>query len=140
MEGGPDGADGEALGQPDLVEGAERGEVVFEAESEFDGGDLFGVAMGEVGDVAFADVGAVAIGLAEVDGLVGFAVGGGPGGAGYVHVHIIRYINQKHKGYCEILHVYIFESKITPNRHTLNGLSQNIRGEHPLQQRSREPF
>ena len=46
MEGGPDGADGEALGQPDLVEGAKGGEVLFEAESEFDGGDLFGVAIG----------------------------------------------------------------------------------------------
>ena len=85
------------LRKPDLVEGAERGEVVFEAESEFDGGDLFGVAMRQVSDIAFADVGAVAIGLAEVDGLVGFAVGGGPGGAGDVHVHIIRHNNLIYK-------------------------------------------
>jgi len=45
--------------------------------------------MSEIGDVAFANVRAVAEGLAEIDGLISFAVGGGPGGAGYVHVHII---------------------------------------------------
>ena len=80
---------GETLAQLDGIEGAEGGEVVFELEGQFDGGDLFGVAMGEVGDFAFADVGTVAVGLPEVDGLIGSAVGGGPGGARYVHVHII---------------------------------------------------
>ena len=36
-----------------------------------------GIAVGEIGDIAFADVGALAEGLAEVDGRVGLAVGGG---------------------------------------------------------------
>jgi hypothetical protein len=46
--------------------------------------------MGEIGDIAFADVRAVAIRLAEMNGLVGFAIGGRPGGAGHIHVHIIH--------------------------------------------------
>src|ERR1017187_7883399 len=54
--------------------------------------------MGEIGDVAFANAVAVAVGLAEVDGLVNLAVGGGQGGAGDVHVHIIRQNNKKYKG------------------------------------------
>jgi hypothetical protein len=58
-----------------------------------------GSQLGEVGDVAFAHVGAVAIGLAEVDGLVGFAVGGGPGGAGDIHVHIIKQKTLLYKDY-----------------------------------------
>ena len=53
-----------------------------------------GVAMGEVGDVAFADVRAVAVGLAEVDGLVDFAVGRRPGSARHIHVHIIKQLIQ----------------------------------------------
>ena len=47
-------------------------------ESEFDGSDFLGIAVGEVGDIAFANVGAVAVGLAEEDGLVDFAVGAMP--------------------------------------------------------------
>jgi hypothetical protein len=85
----PDGTDGGTLEELDLVERGEDGEVVLVLKSEFDGGDFAGIAMGEVGDIAFADVGAVAEGLAEVDGSVGFAVGGGPGSAGDIHVHII---------------------------------------------------
>jgi hypothetical protein len=46
-------------------------------KSEFDGGNFFGIAMGEVGDIPFADVRAIAIGLSEVDGFIGLAVGGG---------------------------------------------------------------
>src|ERR1019366_2276973 len=84
-----------SLGQVDIVEGAESRQVALELKGEFDGGDLFGIAMGENGDVAIANVGPVAVGLAEVDGLVGFAVGGGPGGAGDVHVYIIRQNNHK---------------------------------------------
>ena len=52
----PHGADGRPLGQLDFVERAERGQVALELEGEFDGGDLLGIAMGEVGDVAFANV------------------------------------------------------------------------------------
>jgi hypothetical protein len=87
---GPHGADRATLGKLDLVEGTEGREVALELEGEFEGGNLLGVAMGEVGDVALADVRALAIGLAEVDGLVDLAVGRGPGGAGYVHDYIIR--------------------------------------------------
>ena len=85
----PDGTDGGTLEDLDLVERGEDGEVALVLEGEFDGGDFAGIAMGEVGDIAFADAGAVAEGLAEVDGSVGFAVGGGPSGAGDIHVHII---------------------------------------------------
>ena len=85
-------------------------------EGEFDGGDLGGIAVGEVGDVAFFDFAVLAEGFAEVDGLVGFTVGGGPAGAGYMHVHIIQHtmptINRKHHFYSEIMHVYTFQSKI----------------------------
>jgi len=48
--------------------------------------------MGEVGDIALADLVADAVRLAEVDREVGFAVGGGPRGAGDVHDHIIRVV------------------------------------------------
>jgi ATP adenylyltransferase/5',5'''-P-1,P-4-tetraphosphate phosphorylase II len=85
-------------------------------EGEFDGGDLGGIAVGEVGDVAFFDFAVLAEGFAEVDGLVGFTVGGGPAGAGYMHVHIIQHtiplINRKHRLCSEIIHVYIFQAKI----------------------------
>jgi hypothetical protein len=51
----------------------------------------------------------------EVDGLVGFAVGGGPERAGYVHVHIIQHsmpiINRQFRLSSEIMHVYIFQAK-----------------------------
>ena len=87
---GPHGSDREALGELDLIERAESGQVALELEGQFDGGNFVGVAMGEVGDVAFADAVAVAVGRAEVDGLIGLAVGGGPGGAGDVDVQIIR--------------------------------------------------
>ena len=59
-------------------------------KSEFDGGNFFGIAMGQVGDIAFEDMRAMTIGLAEVDGLIGLAVGGGPGCADNVHVHKIH--------------------------------------------------
>jgi hypothetical protein len=85
-------------------------------EGEFDGGDLGGIAMGEVGDVAFFDFAVLAEGFAEVDGLVGFAVGGGPEGAGYVHVHTITQylpiINGNDRPSAEIMHVYTFQTKI----------------------------
>jgi len=58
------------LGQLDLVERAEDSQVALELERQFDGGDLFGVAVSEVGEIAFADVVAIAVGLAEVDGFV----------------------------------------------------------------------
>ena len=79
------------LEELDMVEGTEDGEVALVLEGEFNGGDLAGIAMGEVGDVAFADAVAVAEGFAEVDGGVGFAVGGGPGGAGDMHAYIVRH-------------------------------------------------
>jgi len=88
--------------------------------------------MGEVGDIAFTDVVAVAVGLAEVDGLVGLAVGGGPGGAGDVHVHIIRHNRIKNKQNIHHMHVYALRAKIAVNPMTLQGLCQNIRGEHPI--------
>ena len=104
---GPHSADGEALAELDFIEGAERGKVALELEGQFDGGDLFGIAMGEVGDIAFADVRAVAVGLAEIDGLIGFAVGRGPEGAGDVHVYMLQGINRyyninivKYSGLC----------------------------------------
>jgi len=70
----PHGSDRRPLGQLDFVKRAEGSQVALEPESEFDGRDLFGIAMGEVGDIAFANVVAVAVGLAEVDGLAGFAL------------------------------------------------------------------
>src|ERR1017187_5623808 len=58
----------------------------------------------------------LAEGFAEVDGLVGFAVGGGPASAGYVHVHRIKHyspiINRQLRLIIQILHVYIFRAKI----------------------------
>src|ERR1019366_7185240 len=89
--GGPDGADGSAFLQLNAVERGEGGEIALVFEGEFDGGDLGGIAVGEVGDVAFFDFAVLAEGFAEVDGLVGFAVGGGPASAGYMHVHIITH-------------------------------------------------
>ena len=76
--------------QFDLFERSQSGEIVFVTKGEFDGGNFFGIAMGEVGDIAFADVRAIAIGLSEVDGFIGLAVGGGPGSAGDIHVHKIH--------------------------------------------------
>ncbi|HJY91206.1 MAG TPA: hypothetical protein VJ255_13045, partial [Candidatus Acidoferrum sp.] len=76
---GPHGADGRTLVQLDLFEGSESGEIVFVTKGEFDGGNFLGIAMGEVGNIAFADVRAIAIRLAEIDGFIGLAVGGGPG-------------------------------------------------------------
>ena len=115
--GGPDGADGSAFVQMDAVEGGEGGEVALVLEGEFDGGDLGGIAVGEVGDVAFFDFAVLAEGFAEVDGLVGFAVGGGPAGAGDVHVHNIRQIhpiiNRKYCQFANLLHVYILRPKST---------------------------
>src|SRR5450756_233456 len=87
--GGPDGADGSAFVQLNAVERGEGGEIALVLEGEFDGGDLGGIAVGEVGDVALFDFAVLAKGFAEVDGLVDFAVGRGPEGASYVHVHII---------------------------------------------------
>src|ERR1035441_2379136 len=79
-------------------------------------GDLGGIAVGEVGDVAFFDFAVLAEGFAEVDGLVGFAVGGWPASAGYVHVHRIKHyspiINRQLRLIIKILHVYIFRAKI----------------------------
>jgi hypothetical protein len=72
--------------------------------------------VGEVGDVAFFDFAVLAEGFAEVDGLVGFAVGGGPEGAGYVPVHTIKQkcpiINRTKRFFFEIAHVYTFQAKI----------------------------
>src|ERR1035441_10301047 len=114
--GGPDGADGSAFVQLNAVEGGEGGEIALVLEGEFDGGDLGGIAVGEVGDVAFFDFAVLAEGFAEVDGLVGFAVGGGPASAGYVHVHRIKHyspiINRQLRLIIKILHVYIFRTKI----------------------------
>src|ERR1700737_2759565 len=90
----PDGAPGEGLAQFDMVERAQRGEIAFKLEGQLDSGNLFGIAMGEVGNVAFANPGAFAEGLAEVDRLIGFAVRGGPKSAGHVHVHILRHIHR----------------------------------------------
>src|ERR1035441_7087733 len=68
------------------------------------------------GDVAFFDFAVLAEGFAEVDGLVGFAVGGGPASAGYVHVHRIKHyspiLNRQLRLIIKILHVYIFRTKI----------------------------
>src|ERR1035437_7333037 len=97
------------------VEGGKGGEIALVLKGEFDGGDLGGIAVGEVGDVAFFDFAVLAERFAEVDGLVGFAVGGGPEGAGYVHVHTIKQyypiINRKKCLLFEITHVYTFQAK-----------------------------
>ena len=105
----PDGTDGGALEELDLVERSEDGEVALVLEGEFDGSDFAGIAVGEIGDIAFADVGALAEGLAEVDGRVGLAVGGGPGGAGELHVHRIQLNNPIFKTIMikwDLMHVY----------------------------------
>jgi hypothetical protein len=59
-------------------------------EGEFHGGDFLFGAVGEVGDVASFDLGALATRVAEVDGLVDLAVRGGPRGAGDVPAYIIE--------------------------------------------------
>ena len=116
FSGGPDGADGSAFLQLNAVEGGEGGQIALVLEGEFDGGDLGGIAVGEVGDVAFFDFAVLAEGFAEVDGLVGFSVGGGSASAGYIHVHTIQHkhpiISRKYGLYSEILHVYVFQAKI----------------------------
>ena len=94
---GAHGADGRTLVQFDLFKRSKSGEIVFVTKSEFDGGNFFGIAMGEVGNIAFADVRAIAIRLAEIDGFIGLAVGGGPGSAGNIHVHKIYDITDKSK-------------------------------------------
>src|SRR5450756_1100708 len=98
------------------VEGGKGAEIALVLEGEFDGGDLGGIAVGEVGDVAFFDFAVLAEGFAEVDRLVGFAVGGGPEGAGYVHVHTIKQycpiINRTYRIAIEMIHVYTFQIKI----------------------------
>jgi hypothetical protein len=85
----PHSAERKPLGKVDLVERAEGGQVALMLQRQFERGNLLGVSMGEVGEVALADVGALAVGLAEVDGLINFAVGGGPGSTRYIHDHII---------------------------------------------------
>src|ERR1035438_8213246 len=116
LGGDPDGADGSAFLQLNAIEGGEGGEIALVLKGEFDGGDLSGIAVGEVGDVAFFDFAVLAEGFAEVDGLVGFAVGGGPASAGNVHVHTIKHyspiINRQLRLIIKILHVYIFRAKI----------------------------
>jgi hypothetical protein len=133
LEEAPHGSQGAALGQVNLIEGTEGRQVALEVEGEFDGGDLVGIAMGEVGDIAFVDAAALAVGLTEVDGLVGLTIGGRPGGAGYVHVHIIRQYSLIYKHNYNFMHVYNLGSKIAVNPMTLRGLPQKIRGEHPLE-------
>ena len=59
-------------------------------KGEFDGGDLGGITVAEVGNVAFFDLAVLAEGFAEVDGLVGFAVGGGPAGVSDMHAYNIK--------------------------------------------------
>ena len=49
FQGGPHGSDRGSLGQLDLVERAEDSQVAFEVESQFDGGDLFGVEVKKPG-------------------------------------------------------------------------------------------
>jgi hypothetical protein len=55
--------------------------------------------MAEVSNIAFFDLAVLAEGFAEVDGFVGFAVGGGPAGAGDMHLYNIKakYLNFKNK-------------------------------------------
>jgi len=84
----------------DVIEGAEFGKVTFVLKGHFDGGDFLGIAMGEIGDVALTDTGAVAKGLAEIDGRIGFSVGGGPESARDIHVHIVSEINEQIKINC----------------------------------------
>jgi hypothetical protein len=83
----------------DLVERAEGGQIALMLQRQFEGSNLLGISMGKVGDVALADVGALAVGLAEVDGLLNFAVGGRPGSTRYIHDHIIHKNNQVIKEY-----------------------------------------
>ena len=58
-------------------------------EGEFDGLEFLLRTVGEVGDGAVFDFAVLAEGLAEVDGLINFAVGGRPGSPRYIHDHII---------------------------------------------------
>src|SRR5450756_918651 len=113
------------------VEGGKGAEIALVLEGEFDGGDLGGIAVGEVGDVAFFDFAVLAEGFAEVDGLVGFAVGGWPACAGYMHVHIITH-------YCSIKNIsaYIYikhyaclhiSGQNRPNCFSWNRLPQIVR-------------
>ena len=86
----PHGADRGALDKLNLVEGAEGRQVALELQRQFDGRDLLGIAMGEVGDIALADALTLTVGLAEINRLIDFAIGRGPESVCYIHVHIIR--------------------------------------------------
>ena len=55
-------------------------QVAFMLQSQFNRGNLVGMAMGEVGDIALVDLIADAKRLAEIDGLIGFTDGGEPRG------------------------------------------------------------
>ena len=128
---GPDGADRGTLNELDLLERAENGQVAFVAESEFEGGDFLGVVVGEVDEIAFADMGAVAVGLAEEDGGVDLAVGGGPGSTGDVHVHMITEIMRKINSKMNIYDIYTclqFEPKNPSTLLRIKSLSQEITG------------
>ena len=59
LRDGPHGAERRPLRQVDLVERAEGGQIALMLQRQFDGGNLLGISMGEVGDVAFADIGEV---------------------------------------------------------------------------------
>jgi hypothetical protein len=85
----PHRSDRRPLAKLDRVERAEGGQVAFELQGQFDGRNLGGVTVGEVGDIAFADPIAVALRLAEVDRLVDLAIGRGPGSAGDMHAYIL---------------------------------------------------
>jgi hypothetical protein len=71
--------------------------VAPELKGKFYGGDFFGIAISEIGDVALADVRPFAIGLAEMDGLIGFAIGGCPDSTSHIHVHIICLLIHRNK-------------------------------------------
>jgi hypothetical protein len=91
--GEADGADGSAFLELYSVERGEDGQIALMLQGEFDRGDLGGIAVAEVGDIALFDLAVLAEGFAEVDGLVGLAVGGGPAGASDVHVYTIKHYN-----------------------------------------------
>jgi hypothetical protein len=71
--------------------------------------------MGQVGNVAFLHLVADAIRLAQINGLVGFAVGGEPKSARNIHAHMLGRqspaMSRTKLNNCEVRHVYVNKVK-----------------------------
>ena len=77
----------------------------------------------------------LSIGVAQQNGEVGLTILGLPLSSLYMHAYIIHHDRSICKNIPQIMHVYTFEAKTTPNLLSPKHLGQkpaNSRGEHPL--------